>query len=45
MPVLRYTLVLLKAMNSVVDMKKYYVLKSNAFISHSMDFHGIEDFL
>ena len=44
-PVLGYTLVLLKTMKSVVDMKKYYVLKSNAFVSHSIDSLGIKDFL
>ena len=44
-PVLGYTLILLKTMNSVVDMKKYYVLKSNAFVSHSIDSLGIKDFL
>jgi len=44
-PVLGYTLVLLKTMKSVVDMKKYYVLKSNVFVSHSIDSLGLEDFL
>ena len=44
-PVLGYTLVLLKTMKSVVDMIKYHVLKFNAFVSHSIDSLGIEDFL